>query len=363
MTYGQSSNDQEGEIGMRSSVSRRAVVIFLACASLAGSLAATATASHSRRSAGQLVGAGSTFVAPLVSQWSAAYPGLTGVSIVYQPIGSGGGIQAITNRTVDFGASDAPLTPDQVAACKGCLQIPWALGGTSVMVNVKTNAHAPLKVTGPVLAAIYLGQIKNWNDPQIKRLNPGITFPDQAITPVYRSDGSGTSYNFTDYLSAVSPAFKSKVGVSTQPPFPVGVGGRGSSGVAGVVKSTQGGIGYADIAYAVTNHIPVMAVRNAAGKYTTPGIRSITAASIASPKIGANNEMHIVNPPKSAPLAYPISTYTYVIIPASTSNAAPLRKFIFWALTGGQKYGVKLRYVPIPKHVLVASEKTLRRVS
>lgn len=348
---------------MRLSLSRRAVGSFVACALLAGGLAATAAASHSKRSAGgQLVGAGSTFVAPLVSQWSAAYPGLTGTAVVYQPIGSGGGIQAITNRTVDFGASDAPLSPDQFAACKGCLQIPWALGGTSVMVNVKTNAHTPLKITGPVLAGIYLGTIKNWNDPQIKALNPGITFPDQAITPVYRSDGSGTSYNFTDYLSAVSPAFKSKIGVSTQPPFPAGVGGRGSSGVAGVVKSTQGAIGYADIAYAVTNHIQVMAVRNAAGKYTTPGIKSITAASVASPRIGAKNEMHIVNPPKSAPFAYPISTYTYVIIPANTSNAAPLRKFIFWALTGGQKYGVKLRYVPIPKHVLVASEKTLKQV-
>ena len=347
---------------MRFSVTRRTTSILVACALLAGGLATAATASHSKRSAGRLVGAGSTFVQPLVSQWQAAYPSLTGVDIVYQPIGSGGGIQAITNRTVDFGASDAPLTPDQITACKGCLQIPWALGGTSVMVNVKTNARAPLKITGPVLAAMYLGMVKKWNDPQIAKLNPGVSLPDTTITPVYRSDGSGTSYNFTDYLSAVSPAFKSKIGISTQPPFPTGVGGRGSSGVAGVVKNTEGAVGYADIAYAVTNHIPVMAVRNAAGKYTTPGIKSITAASVATKKIGANNELHIVNPPKSAPFAYPIATYTYVIIPASTSNADPLRKFIFWALTGGQKYGVKLRYVPIPKHVLVASEKTLRKV-
>ena len=149
------------------------------------------------------------------------------------------------------------------------------------MVNLKTNAHAPLHITGPVLARIYLGQITSWNDPAIKALNPGISLPSQKITPVYRSDGSGTSYNFTDYLSSVSPAFKSKVGVSTQPPFPTGVGGKGSSGVAGVVKSTDGAIGYADIAYAVTNHIQVMAVRNAAGKYTTPGIKSISAAAAA----------------------------------------------------------------------------------
>ena len=347
---------------MRFSVTRRAASIVVACAVLAGCLAAVATAAHSKKSAARLVGAGSTFVQPLVSQWQAAYPSLTGVDVVYQPIGSGGGIQAITNRTVDFGASDAPLTPDQFAACKGCLQIPWALGGTSVMVNVKTNARSPLKITGPVLAAIYLGQVKKWNDAQIAKLNPGVSLPDETITPVYRSDGSGTSYNFTDYLSAVSPAFKSKVGISTQPPFPTGVGGRGSSGVAGVVKNTEGAIGYADIAYAVTNHIPVMAVRNAAGKYTTPGIKSITAASQATKKVAANNEVHIVNPPKSAPLAYPICTYTWVIIPTRTPNAAPLRKFIFWALTGGQKYGVKLRYVPIPKVVLVAAERTLKKV-
>jgi len=347
---------------MSFSVTRRTAWMLFAAALLAVCAAASATAGQTKHAGGQLVGAGSTFVQPLVSQWQAAYPSLSGVNIVYQPIGSGGGIQAITNRTVDFGASDAPLTPDQVASCKGCYQLPWALGGTAVMVNLKTNAHAPLRITGPVLAQIYLGQITSWDDPAIKALNPGISLPSQKITPVYRSDGSGTSYNFTDYLSSVSPTFKSKIGVSTQPPFTVGVGGKGSSGVAGVVKSTSGAIGYADIAYAVTNHILVMAVRNAAGKYTTPGIKSISAAAAAFKTVPANGEMHIVNPPKSEAGAYPISTYTYVIIPQTTSNAAPLRKFIFWALTGGQKYGVKLRYVPIPKQVLVASEKILNKV-
>lgn len=334
------------------------------CAVLAGIAAATASAGPARNSGGQLVGAGSTFVAPLVSQWAAAYPSLTGVNIVYQPIGSGGGIQAITNRTVDFGASDAPLTPDQFTACKGCYQIPWALGGVAVMVHVKTNAHAPLKISGPVLAQIYMGQIKSWDAPAIKKLNPGINLPSESITPVYRSDGSGTSYAFTDYLSSVSSAFKSKVGVSTQPPFSAGVGGKGSSGVAGVVKNTEGAIGYADIAYAITNHIPVMAVKNAAGKFTTPGLKSIGAAADAIKKVPSNNEMHIVNPPKSNAGAYPISSFTYVIIPQKTSQAPALRKFIFWALTPKvQQLGVKLRYVPIPKVVLVAAEKTLSKVA
>ncbi len=348
---------------MSFTVTRRTVSMLVAVALLAGCLAAGATASHETRSGGQLVGAGSTFVQPLVSQWQSAYPSAGGVNIVYQPIGSGGGIQAITNRTVDFGASDAPLTSDQFANCKGCYQIPWALGGTAVMINLKTNAHKPLHITGPVLAQIYLGQITTWNAPAIKALNPGVNLPSEKITPVYRSDGSGTSYNFVDYLSSVSPAFKSKIGVSTQPPFPVGVGGKGSSGVSGVVKNTPGAIGYADIAYAITNHIQVMAVRNAAGKYTTPGIKAITAAASAFKKVPANGEMHIVNPPKSAKTAYPISTYTYVIIPANTANAVPLRKFIFWALTKGQQYGVKLRYVPIPKQVLVASERILNKVN
>ena len=333
------------------------------CALVAAVAASGAAAAPARTSGGQLVGAGSTFVAPLVSQWAAAYPSLTGVNIVYQPIGSGGGIQAITNRTVDFGASDAPLSPDQFAACKGCYQIPWALGGTAVMVHVKTNTHAPLKISGPVLAGIYLGQIKSWDAPAIRKLNPGIDLPSEAITPVYRSDSSGTSYNFTDYLSSVSAAFKSKIGVSTQPPFPVGVGGKGSSGVAGVVKNTEGAIGYADIAYAVTNHIPVMAVKNAAGKFLTPGEKSISAAGAAIKKVPASNEMHIVNPSKADPNAYPICTFTYVIIPQKSSQASALRKFVFWALTPkAQQLGVKLRYVPIPKVVLVAAEKTLDKI-
>jgi phosphate transport system substrate-binding protein len=324
--------------------------------------AIAATTAGARSHGDQLVGAGSTFVLPLVSQWQKDYPSKTGVNIVYSGVGSGAGLAAISARTVDFGASDAPLTPDQLAGCKGCFEIPWALGGIAIMVHVKTNAHAPLKISGPVLAQIFLGGIKNWNAPAIAKLNPGITFPDEAIVPVYRSDGSGTSYAYTDYLSQVSATWKSKVGVSTQPSFPSGVGAKGSSGVAGVVSKTEGAIGYADIAYALSQHINTMAVKNAAGKFTTPGIKSITAAAAAFPKVPANNEMHITNPPKSAPTAYPICTYTYVIIPQVTPKAAQLRKFVFYALTTGQKFGIPLRYVPIPKAVLVASEKTLNKV-
>jgi phosphate transport system substrate-binding protein len=336
-------------------------VVAVLLAGFAAAVGVSGRASAST-SSDQLVGAGSSFVAPLVSKWQSDYPSKTGVQIVYSPIGSGGGIAAISARTVDFGASDAPLTPDQFAGCKGCSQIPWALGGTAIMFNVHTNAHAPLKISGPVLAQIYLGAVKTWNAPAIRKLNPGIKLPDEPIVPVYRSDGSGTSYNFTDYLSTQSKAWKSKIGISTQPSFPKGVGAKGSSGVAGVVQKTAGAIGYADIAYAISNRISTMAVKNAAGKFTTPGIGAISAAAAAFKTVGRNNEMHIVNPPKSAPKAYPISTYTYVILPQVTPKAAQLRKFVFYALTTGQKLGVPLRYVPIPKSVLVASERTLAKI-
>jgi phosphate transport system substrate-binding protein len=196
--------------------------LALGLAALTAAVAATSSAAKTAKaSADELVGAGATFPAPLISQWQKDYEAKTGVKITYSPIGSGGGIAAITNRTVDFGASDAPLSPDQFAACKGCVQIPWALSATSIAYNLP-NVPNNLKMTGPVLADIFLGTIKKWNDPRIQSLNSKVNLPDAEITPVYRSDGSGTSYNFTDYLSTVSAAWKSKVGVSTSPAFPTG---------------------------------------------------------------------------------------------------------------------------------------------
>jgi phosphate transport system substrate-binding protein len=221
-----------------------------------------------------------------------------------------------------------------------------------------------LNLDGKTISKIFLGQITNWNDAAIKALNKGANLPDLKITPVFRSDGSGTSYNFTDYLSAVNPEWKTKIGVSTQPAFPAGVGAKGSGGVAGVVQRTDGAVTYVDVAYALKNHIRFAAVRNAAGKFLFPSLRRISAAAAAFPKVPANNELHIVNPPKSASLAYPISTYTYVIVPQQTSHWAEIRKLVFWALTQGQKtqYTAKLLFAPLPKTVLVASEKTLKTV-
>jgi phosphate transport system substrate-binding protein len=321
-----------------------------------------ALAGGSAKKAGALSGAGATFPFPLISQWQKDYESKTGTKINYNPIGSGGGIAAITARTVDFGASDAPLTPDQFAACKGCVQIPWVLSATSVIYNLP-GVPNNLKLTGPIIANIYLGNITQWDAAAIKRINPGVNLPSTKITPVWRSDGSGTTYNFTDYLSAVSPQAKSKIGNSTQVNWPVGVGGRGSSGLAGVVKNTTGGIGYVDIAYALTNKIQFARVLNRAGKYVTPGLRGIAAAGKQVDKVPASNEMHIVNPPKGDPLAYPICTFSYVILPTSTPKAAQLRKFVFYALTAGQALGTRLLFVKIPKPVLVASEKTLKKVT
>jgi phosphate transport system substrate-binding protein len=215
-----------------------------------------------------------------------------------------------------------------------------------------------------VLARIYLGQIKKWNDPAIKSLNPKVNLPATDITPVYRSDNSGTTYNFTDYLATVSPDWKTKIGRGVNANWPAGQGGRGSSGVAGVVSNTQGALGYADVAFALKNRLHFMALRNSSGVYTTPGLRGINAAASTVKAVPASNEMHIVNPPRGDKLAYPICTFTYVILPTKTSKAADLRKFVFYAVnpTQGQKLGPKLLFAPLPRVVLVAAEKTLKKV-
>jgi phosphate transport system substrate-binding protein len=220
-----------------------------------------------------------------------------------------------------------------------------------------------VKLTGPVIASIYLGQVTTWNDPQIQKLNPGLALPSTKITPVYRSDNSGTSYNFTDYLSTASPAWKSKIGVGVNASWPTGVGGRGSSGVAGVISHTEGAIGYVDIAYALSNKLQVASVKNKAGVFAQPGLRGIAAAGLTVTSVPSNNELHIVDPPAVAKTAYPICTFTYVILPTSSPKAVELRKLVFWALTKGQTYGPKLLFSPIPKKVLAASEKTLKQVS
>jgi len=341
---------------------------LLGAAVVALALVAGAGAKHQSSKATTITGAGSTFVSPLVSVWTPAIGSAFDYTVQYSAVGSGAGIAAISNRTVDFGASDAPMTPDQFNSCNGCVQIPWALAGTSIPYNIpglqlpkNTNLH----LSGNVIAKIYMGQISNWSDPAIKVLNPKATIPDLKITPVHRADNSGTTYNFTDYLSSVSSAWSSQIGKGIAVSWPGGTGASGSSGVAGVVKNTPGAICYVDTAFALANSLHFASIKNAAGKFINPSIRNVKAAGDAVKSVPANNEMHIVNPPKSSPTAYPIATYTYIILPVKSTHAAELRKMVFWALTQGQstKYEAKLWFVPIPKVVLVASEKTLKQVT
>jgi len=341
----------------------RKLTILLALLA-ATALAATggAGASSSKSQSGSLTGAGSTFVSKLVQSWIPKVQSALDIKVTYGPIGSGGGIAQITNRTVDFGASDAPLTADQFAACKSCVQIPWALSATSIPYRLDGGPNR-IRLNGTVLANIFLGKIKNWDDPAIKKLNKGKTIPGTAITVIHRSDGSGTTYNFTDYLSHVSKEWKSRVGRGTAVNWPTGVGGRGSSGVSAALSQTNGGITYVDVAFSLANHFKFAAIQNRAGKYTLPGLRSIAAAGKTILRVAPDNGgISIVNPSKSEPLAYPICTFTYVIIPKQTGKAAELKKFVRWTLTNGQSDGPKLLFQPIPKVVLKASLKTLNLV-
>lgn len=340
----------------------RYVIAALAAGVIAAvAFAAVAGAQPAKTQATQLSGAGSTFVAPLIGQWINNYKD---ASITYNPVGSGAGITAVSGRTVDFGASDAPMTVDQFTNCHGCVMLPWALSASAILYNlpgVKNNVH----LTGSVVADMYLGKISKWSDPKIKKLNPGVNLPDTDITPVYRSDGSGTTFNVTDFLSASNKTFGNQIGHNTAVDWPKGVGARGSAGVSGVLSRTPGAIGYADIAYALANKLQFASIQNASGKWALPGIRGIKAAAQADKKFDSRNFLSIVNPPKGKKYeqAYPICTYTYVILPTQSQKGADLKAFVNWAITSGQQYGGKLLFVTIPSYVVARDKAVLKRVS
>jgi phosphate transport system substrate-binding protein len=343
-------------------VKLRLFAVFSVLSFAVAALAAFAGTAGARSNGGSLTGAGSTFVAPLVNSWVNYFGPKAGVSITYGAVGSGAGIAAITSKTVDFGTSDAPLSPAQKQACGDCVQIPWAVSSTAFDYNLP-GVTKQLRVTGRVLADIYMGKVTAWNDPEIAKLNPGVKLPSTRITPVYRSDGSGTSYNVTDYLSEVSPAFASRVGKSTQPPFTVGTGARGSSGVAGAVKSTEGAIGYTDVAYALQNKLRFFALQNAAGNYETPGIKATVAAANTVKSVPADNAISIVNPAKSAKDAYPCATFTYIIVRPNSPDRQLLKQWILFAVSPtGQKLGQPLVFAPLPRAVAVAANKTIAKL-
>lgn len=309
----------------------------------------------------QLTGAGSTLVYPLVSAWQQEYEQRAGVVVTYSPVGSGAGIVNITKRTVDFGASDAPLTPDQEAAANGVVQVPWALAATLFSYNVP-GVPNKVKLSGPVIADIFLGRITRWNDPAVARLNPNLSLPPTKIVPVFRTDGSGDTYAVTDYLAKVSPDWKRRVGVGTQVSFPVGVGGSGNAGVAGAISRTDGAIGYLAISYVHENHLDYALVENAAGKFPLPGIPSISAAASVVRDLPPDNAVSITDPPASAADAYPVSTFTYALVPEQSDRAKALRGFLDYAITDGQRLGAKYQFAPLPQVVLDADRAALSKL-
>jgi phosphate transport system substrate-binding protein len=344
---------------------KRALALMLVLVSLIGLalVAGRANAASTRSQDTTLTGAGSSFVFPLVSKWIPALGTAYGYNVNYSPIGSGGGVAAVSARTVDFGASDAPLSADQFTACKGCVQIPWALSATSIMYNLP-GLSCTLHLSGPIIANIYLGKITTWSDAAIKAVNGSCNLPDTKITPVYRSDNSGTTWNITDYLSAVSPDWQTKLGKGVNEQWPTGIGAKGSSGVSGVLTRTEGAIGYADVAYALKNKIRFASILNASGKYATPGLRGIQAAAGTLPaKITGNGELSIVNPKKGNPLAYPISTFTYVIAPTSSPKGNELRKMVYWAVTTGQTFAKPLLFQPLPQNVQAFAYKQIKLIT
>jgi phosphate transport system substrate-binding protein len=313
----------------------------------------------------QINGAGATFPAPIYTKWFSEYNKLHGnVEINYQPLGSGAGIRQVTNETVFFGASDGPMTDEQLKAAPGAiLHFPTVLGAVVPVYNIP-GVKADLKFTGAVLADIFLGKITKWNDPAIMKLNAGVTLPATDITVVHRSDASGTSYIWTDYLAKVSPEWKSKVGVNTSVNWPTGVGGKGSEGVTGVVTQSPGSISYVELVYALQNKISYGSVQNAAGEFLKGTVQTVTAAAAAAAsQMPADFRVSITNAPGKG--VYPISSFTWLLLYESPKNAAQSKAmvdFVKWALSDGQKYCADLGYAPLPANVVKLEMTALAKI-
>jgi phosphate transport system substrate-binding protein len=313
----------------------------------------------------ELTGAGSTFDYPFFSKAFYTYSqNNSDVTVNYQSIGSGGGIQQFIAKTVDFGASDVPMNAAELQrAGKPVLQIPVTLGGEAICYNLP-GIPSSLKFTGELIADIYLGKITKWNDPAIQKLNPDTKLPDMAIMVVHRSDGSGTTYIFTDYLSHVSSEWKQKVGTgkSVSWPAPSSVGGKGNEGVAGQVRQSAGAIGYVELAYVIQNHMTYAQVQNKAGSWVYPSIETVAAAAASRPNVSAT-EFSIVDPP--GPNSYPISGYSWAMVYQKTADpgrAAVVKKVLSWLVTDGQGVAKSVDYVPLPKNVQDVALKAISQI-
>ena len=313
----------------------------------------------------QIDGAGATFPYPIYSKWFAEYNKLhPNVQINYQSIGSGGGIRQLTNQTVFFGATDGPMTADQIAAAgRKIVHLPTVLGAVVPVYNI-AGVDTELKFTGPVLADIFLGKVTKWNDPAISGLNPGVNLPGSEITVVHRSDGSGTSYIWVDYLSKVSPEWKTKVGVATSVNWPAGVGGKGNEGVAGLVRQTPGSIGYVELIYALQNKIDFGSVKNAEGDFVRASLESVTAAAAATEgKMPPDFRVSITNATGKG--VYPIASFTWILLPESPKDKNKTKlmvDFMRWALADGQKHAAALGYAPLPASVVQLELAALNRI-
>ena len=327
-------------------------------------LGALATVAMPAAAQVKLTGAGATFPNPIYSKWFDAYNKKTGVQINYQSIGSGGGIKQYTEGTVDFGASDGPMSQDQMSAVQGdVIHLPTVMGAVVLTWNVPGLEGVQLNLDGPVIADIYLGKITKWNDARLAALNPGVKLPNADIIVVHRSDGSGTSYIFTDYLSKVSPDWKSKVGFATSVNWPVGLGGKGNEGVTQQVKETEGAVGYVELIYAVANKLPYAKVKNAAGSFVEPSLASVTSAA-ASAKFSANTDFRVSITNAPGKDAYPISSFTWLLVRPKMKDATKakaLHDFLAWMITPeAQDVAAGLQYAPLPAEVVALEQVRIK---
>jgi phosphate transport system substrate-binding protein len=311
-----------------------------------------------------LSGAGATFPYPMYSKWFSEYSkSHSGVEINYQSIGSGGGIRQVTAGTVDFGASDMPMTDKQLQESKTkILNLPTVLGADVPAYNIP-GVTGEVKFTPEVLAGIFLGKISKWNDKAITSVNPGVNFPDKDIIVVHRSDGSGTTFIWTDYLSKVSPEWKSQVGSDTSVKWPVGLGNKGNEGVSGLIRQMSGSIGYVELIYAVQNNIPYGSVRNSAGSFIKASLESVSAAAASAPKMPPDFRVSITNAPGKD--AYPIASFTWLLIPLPSKDPAKgkiLNDFLNWMVTDGQKMTGALSYAPLPDNVVAKEKEAIKQV-
>ena len=311
-----------------------------------------------------LNGAGATFPYPMYSKWFSEYNKLhPDIQFNYQSIGSGGGIRQVLAGTVDFGATDGPMTDEQLSQAKTkILHIPTVLGADVPAYNIP-GVTEELKFTPELLANIFLGKITSWNDAAIAKANPGVNLPNQPVIVIHRSDGSGTTYIWTDYLSKVSADWKNQVGKGTSVKWPVGLGGKGNEGVAGMVRQMQGSIGYVELIYAVQNHIAYGSVKNAAGQFVKASLDSVTAAAASVKNMPADFRVSITNAPGKD--AFPISSFTWLLIPSTSKDAAKgkiIGDFLNWMVADGQKMTADLSYAPLPESVVAKVKETIKQV-